>query len=37
MRAIKCWTGLNWPLWPDYLFRQDRPVPAAPTQELTAK
>jgi hypothetical protein len=24
-RRIKCWTDLNCPLWPDYLFRGDRP------------
>ena len=24
MRAIKCWTDLNCPLWPDYQFRPDR-------------
>ncbi|MBN1815856.1 MAG: discoidin domain-containing protein [Sedimentisphaerales bacterium] len=23
---IKCWTDLNCPLWPDYLFRPNRPV-----------
>ncbi len=27
-RAVKCWTDLNCPLWPDYRFRQDRPVTA---------
>jgi len=25
IRRIKCWTDLNCPLWPDYLFRPDRP------------
>ncbi len=25
IRAIKCWTDLNCPLWPDYRFRPDRP------------
>ena len=27
MRAVKCWTDLNCPLWPDYIFREDRPGP----------
>jgi hypothetical protein len=27
MRAIKTWTDLNCPLWPDYLYRPDRPGP----------
>jgi len=26
-RRIKCWTDLNCPLWPDYLFRPHRPGP----------
>lgn len=26
-RRIKCWTDLNCPLWPDYLFRPNRPGP----------
>jgi len=26
MRAIKCWTDLNCPLWPDYIFRPKRPA-----------
>ena len=26
LRAIKCWIDLNCPLWPDYLFRHDRPA-----------
>jgi len=26
-RRIKCWTDLNCPLWPDYIFRPDRPGP----------
>ena len=25
MRAVKCWTDLNCPLWPDYKYRLDRP------------
>jgi len=24
MRAVKCWTDLNCPLWPDYRFRPER-------------
>ncbi len=28
IRRVKCWTDLNCPLWPDYLFRPDRPGPA---------
>lgn len=27
MRAIKTWTDLNCPLWPDYIYRPDRPGP----------
>ncbi len=27
MRAVKCWTDLNCPLWPDYIFRDKRPGP----------
>ena len=27
MRAIKAWTDLNCPLWPDYIYRPDRPGP----------
>jgi len=23
--ALKCWIDLNLPLWPDYLYRDDRP------------
>ncbi len=34
MRAIKCWTDLNCPLWPDYMDRVLRPGPA---YEATAK
>jgi hypothetical protein len=30
MRAIKAWTDLNCPLWPDYTYRLDRPGPASP-------
>jgi hypothetical protein len=26
-RAIKCWTDLNCPLWPDYMDRKNRPGP----------
>ena len=26
MRALKCWTDLNCPLWPDYMDRTDRPA-----------
>ena len=25
-RAVKCWTDLNCPLWPDYLERSTRPM-----------
>jgi hypothetical protein len=25
MRRVKCWIDLNCPLWPDYIFRPDRP------------
>ena len=35
MRAIKCWTDLNCPLWPDYIFRDNRPGPER--QKLTKK
>lgn len=34
MRRIKCWIDLNCPLWPDYIFRGDRP---AQSQKLTRK
>lgn len=27
LRAFKTWTDLNCPLWPDYLYRPDRPGP----------
>jgi hypothetical protein len=27
MRAIKTWIDLNCPLWPDYIYRPDRPGP----------
>jgi hypothetical protein len=27
MRAIKAWIDLNCPLWPDYIYRPDRPGP----------
>jgi len=27
MRAIKAWTDMNCPLWPDYVFRPERPGP----------
>ncbi|OHB73866.1 MAG: hypothetical protein A2V70_11435 [Planctomycetes bacterium RBG_13_63_9] len=27
IRRIKCWTDLNCPLWPDYIFRDNRPGP----------
>lgn len=27
MRAVKAWTDLNCPLWPDYTYRPDRPSP----------
>jgi len=27
MRAIKAWIDLNCPLWPDYIYRPDRPEP----------
>ena len=30
MRRIKCWTDLNCPLWPDYIFRDDRPMTPQP-------
>jgi hypothetical protein len=36
-RAIKTWIDLNCPLWPDYQFRQDRPLRQGHTQELTAR
>jgi hypothetical protein len=26
-RRVKCWTDLNCPLWPDYVYRPDRPKP----------
>jgi hypothetical protein len=26
VRRIKCWIDLNCPLWPDYLYRMDRPA-----------
>ncbi|MCP4758380.1 MAG: discoidin domain-containing protein [Fuerstiella sp.] len=29
MRAVKCWTDLNCPLWPDYHLRSTRPAAAA--------
>jgi len=29
MRALKCWVDLNCPLWPDYIFRANRPGPSA--------
>ncbi|MDY0171149.1 MAG: hypothetical protein RBS80_31710, partial [Thermoguttaceae bacterium] len=29
MRAIKAWIDLNCPLWPDYIYRPDRPGPDA--------
>ena len=28
MRAIKAWIDFNCPLWPDYIYRFDRPGPA---------
>jgi hypothetical protein len=28
MRAIKAWVDLNCPLWPDYIFRPNRPLAA---------
>ncbi len=28
MRAIKAWIDLNCPLWPDYIYRPDRPGPS---------
>jgi len=37
IRRVKCWIDLNCPLWPDYQFRENRPVPKPATQELTAK
>ena len=30
MRALKTWTDLNCPLWPDYIERSQRPAPDAP-------
>jgi len=27
MRAVKAWIDLNCPLWPDYLYRLERPMP----------
>ena len=32
-RRIKCWIDLNCPLWPDYVFRPDRPAAVAATGE----
>jgi len=32
MRRIKTWTDLNCPLWPDYLFRPNRPGAPKPRQ-----
>ena len=32
-RRIKCWIDLNCPLWPDYVFRPDRPATVAATGE----
>ena len=29
MHRVKCWIDLNCPLWPDYLFRPDRPAARA--------
>jgi hypothetical protein len=26
-QRLKCWTDLNCPLWPDYLYRPERPGP----------
>jgi len=34
MRALKCWTDLNCPLWPDYMDRTLRP---GPTYQVTVK
>ncbi|MGM0489546.1 MAG: hypothetical protein ACQESR_22650 [Planctomycetota bacterium] len=34
MRAVKAWVDLNCPLWPDYIYRPDRPASKPP--ELTA-
>lgn len=33
-RRVKCWIDLNCPLWPDYIFRGDRP---GPTTHLSRK
>jgi len=29
MRRVKCWIDLNCPLWPDYIYRPNRPAHAA--------
>jgi len=36
VQRIKCWTDLNCPLWPDYVFRANRPaaVAAGPTKPM---
>jgi len=36
MRAIKCWIDMNCPLWPDYQFRDTRPVPVVKSK-LTSR
>ena len=37
MRAIKAWIDLNCPLWPDYIYRPDRPGPDAEAGKVTAR
>jgi len=32
-RRVKCWIDLNCPLWPDYVFRLDRPAAVSATGE----
>ncbi|MFW6171795.1 MAG: hypothetical protein ACODAD_15010, partial [Planctomycetota bacterium] len=34
MRAVKAWVDLNCPLWPDYIYRPDRP--SSKSREVTA-
>ena len=31
LRALKAWIDLNCPLWPDYHFRNDRPLLVGPS------
>jgi len=36
-RRVKCWIDLNCPLWPDYVFRPDRPDRAAERADAGAR